>query len=198
MARKWLDIQLFVMIRPRGGDFLYSPEEFAIMQEDIRVAGEAGADGVVFGILNADGTIDAGRMKVLVDLARPMGITCHRAFDMTRDPFEAMETLISLGIDRILTSGQRPTAPEGSKLIKELIVRAAGRIAIMPGSGVKEHNFRKLVEETGATEIHIHLDKQVASRMDFRQPLVYMGVPGQSEFEHTLTDSNRIRIVTGK
>ncbi len=192
-ARKNLHIGLFVMIRPRGGDFLYSDNEFEIMQEDIRAAKESGADGIVFGILRPDGTIDLARMKILVNLARPMGITCHRAFDMTADPFQAMEDLISLGIDRILTSGQQPTAPQGALLIKNLITKSAGRIIIMAGSGVKEHNVAALVESTGAQEVHIHLEKQETSRMIFKQSSVYMGKPEQSEFEHTLTDSDRIK-----
>jgi copper homeostasis protein len=191
-ARKNLHIGLFVMIRPRGGDFLYSEDEFEIMKEDIRMARELGADGVVFGILLPDGTVDKERMKALVDLARPMGITCHRAFDMTSDPFKAMEDLISLGIDRILTSGLQPTAPEGAGLIKELIMRANGRIIIMPGSGVKEHNIAELIRGTGATEVHIHLEKQEPSRMSFKQQRISMGKPDQSEFEHTLTDWKRI------
>ena len=192
-ARKNLHIRLFVMIRPRGGDFLYSDDEFEIMKEDIKVARELGADGVVFGILKPDGTIDLERMKTLVDLACPMGITCHRAFDMTADPFQAMEDLITLGIDRILTSGQQKTAPQGASLILKLIQRSNGRIIIMPGSGVKEDNFEELIRKTGATEVHIHLEKQQPSRMIFKQPAVYMGIPDQSEFEHTLTDWERIR-----
>lgn len=192
-ARKNLHINLFVMIRPRGGDFLYTDEEFEIMQEDVRTAKTLGADGVVFGILLPDGTIDMERMKILADLARPMGITCHRAFDMTADPFAAMEDLIALGIDRILTSGQKPTAPEGALLIRELIHKAAGRIIIMPGSGVKEHNIVQLIADTGVTEAHIHLEKQEQSHMNFKQPSVYMGKPDQSEFEQTITDRERIK-----
>ena len=195
IARKKLDIGLFVMIRPRGGDFLYSGDEFEIMKEDILSARRTGADGVVFGILLPDGSIDTVRMQALAILARPMSITCHRAFDMTPDPFRAMEDLAGLGIDRILTSGQAPTAPEGAALIKELISRSAGRIVLMPGSGVKEHNVRQLVEFTGAREIHIHLEKQASSRMVFKQNSVYMGNPGQSEFHHTVTDRDRIRAV---
>ena len=191
-ARKNLHIGLFVMIRPRGGDFLYSPDEFEIMKEDIRMAKELGADGVVFGILIPDGTIDVRRMKELVDLARPMGVTCHRAFDMTADPFNAIEDLISLGVDRILTSGQQPTAPQGAMLIKDLINKSAGRIIIMPGSGVKEHNIARLIETTGAKEIHIHLEKQEPGKMLFKQSSVYMGKPGQPEFEHTVTDWKKI------
>jgi len=192
IARKNLHIGLYVMIRPRGGDFLYSDDEFEIMKEDIKVAKEIGADGVVFGILKPDGTIDSERMKTLVDLARPMGITCHRAFDMTTDPFQAMEDLINLGIDRILSSGQQKTAPEGAYLIRDLIHKSNGRIIIMPGSGVKEDNVENLICDTGATEVHIHLEKQQPSRMMFKQPDVFMGNPGQSEFEHTITDWERI------
>jgi copper homeostasis protein len=191
-ARKQLHIGLFVMIRPRGGDFLYSEEEFEIMKEDIRVAKELGADGVVFGILLPNGSIDMERMKVLVDLARPMGITCHRAFDMTADPMQAMEDLVKLGIDRILTSGQQPSAQEGASLIKDLIARSAGRIVIMPGSGVKEHNIASVLKSTGASEFHIHLDKQVPSGMNFKRSIVNMGNPAQSEYEHTLTSRERI------
>ena len=194
-ARKSLHIGLYVMIRPRGGDFLYSDDEFEIMKEDIRVAREIGADGVVFGILKPDGTIDKARMKELVELARPMGITCHRAFDMTTDPFLAMEDLIDLGIDRILTSGQQKTALEGAALICDLIYKSNGRIIIMPGSGVKEGNIEELIRITGAKEVHIHLEKQEPSRMIFKQPSVYMGIPYQSEFEHTITDWERIRKV---
>ncbi|MCX6267814.1 MAG: copper homeostasis protein CutC [Bacteroidetes bacterium] len=192
-ARKNLNISLFVMIRPRGGDFLYSEAEFNIMQEDIRVAKKTGADGVVFGILLPDGTVDVKRMNMLVKLARPMGITCHRAFDMAADPFRAMEDLIGTGIDRILTSGQQPSAIQGAGLIRDLILKSANRIIIMPGCGVKEHNAIQLIETTGAKEVHIHLDKQANSHMQFRQSSVYMGKPGQSEFDHPVADWERIK-----
>ncbi len=192
-ARKNLQIGLFVMIRPRGGDFLYSDDEFEIMLEDLRMAKNLGADGVVFGMLMPDGTPDVLRMKVLADLARPMGVTCHRAFDMTSNPFQALEELISLGIDRILTSGQQPTAPLGAVLIRDLINKSAGRIIIMPGSGVKEHNVASLIEFTGAREVHVHLEKQEPGGMIFKRPGVYMGKPEQQEFDHTLTDWKRIR-----
>lgn len=192
-ARKKLQIGLFVMIRPRGGDFLYSDTEFEIMKEDIVIAKELGADGVVFGILKPDGTIDKERMGELVLLARPMGITCHRAFDMTADPFRALEDLISLEIDRILTSGQRPNAMAGASMIRDLIEKSYGRIIIMPGSGVKEHNIVALIQKTGVKEIHIHTDKTEPSQMIFRQAGVFMGKPDQPEFEHSITDWERIR-----
>ena len=192
-ARKHMSAGLFVMIRPRGGDFLYSDAEFEIMKADLLRAKELGADGIVFGILCADGTIDEARTSEVILLARPMGVTFHRAFDMTADPFEAMETLIRLGADRILTSGQKRTAPEGAGLIRDLVARAAGRIVIMPGSGVKEDNLAALAGMTGATEFHVHLEKQVPGGMSFHQPGVYMGNPDRPEFEHTLTDRERIR-----
>jgi copper homeostasis protein len=192
LARKRLETGLFVMIRPRGGDFLYSDDEFEIMQEDILSARKIGADGVVFGILKADGTIDQKRMAVLCDLARPMGITCHRAFDMTEDPSVALEDLISLGIDRVLTSGQRSTANEGIPLIRQLMIQSAGRIAIMPGSGVKEHNIVEIIRETGVNEIHIHPDRKEPSKMIYHQDKVYMGTPDASEYEHPITDRVRV------
>jgi copper homeostasis protein len=192
IARFMLDIELFVMIRPRGGDFHYNQTEFQIMKEDILFAKTAGADGVVFGILRPDGTIDMERMAELVSLARPMKVTCHRAFDMTADPFASLENIISLKIDRILTSGQKPTALEGAELIRQLIRQAAGRIAIMPGSGIKEHNLLSVIELTGAEEIHIHLEKKEPSLMLYHQHSVFMGNQNQSEYEHVLTDWRRI------
>ena len=195
-ALKNLKIPVFVMIRPRGGDFCYSEEEFRIMKKDIRTAKELGADGVVFGILNPDGSIDKVRMKQLVSIARPLGITCHRAFDMTADPFEALEDLIEFGIDRILTSGQQMTAPEGAALIRDLIKKAQGRIIIMPGSGVKEHNVVELIRQTGASEVHVHPDKQITGRMKYHNPSVYMGKPDLSEHTITITDAERVKKIS--
>jgi copper homeostasis protein len=196
-ARKYLHIGLFVMIRPRGADFLYTDTEFEIMKQDILIAKTLGADGVVFGILKPDGTIDKERMKLLTDLSRPMKITCHRAFDMTADPFFALEELVALGVDRILTSGQQNSAMEGVALIRSLRERASGRIIIMPGGGVKEHNIVELIKETGVTEVHVHLEKQEQSRMQFLQPAVTMGKSGRPEYSITVTDAERIRKITG-
>lgn len=188
-----LTIPVFVMIRPRGADFCYSAEEFEIMKEDVAQAKELGAAGVVFGILRTDGTIDSGRMAELVRMARPLGVTCHRAFDMTRDPFEALEALISLGIDRVLTSGQSDSALIGAPLIKELIRRSSGRIRIMPGHGIKEHNLARVIEATGATEYHLYLTQQVRTSMEFERDGVRMGRPEQPEYEITRVDPERIR-----
>lgn len=192
VARKHLQIALFVMIRPRGGDFLYSDQEFEVMKEDIRMAKKIGSDGVVFGILLRDGSIDVERMKTLISLSRPMQVTCHRAFDMTADPVKAIEDLVALGVDRILTSGQHPTALQGAAAIRQFIKRSAGRIIIMPGGGVKEHNAVELIQATGAQELHSRLEKQEPSRMAFRQLHVNMGKPGRSEYEHARTDYDRI------
>ena len=191
-ARKHLHIGLFVMIRPRGADFCYSPEEFEIMGNDVITAKELGADGVVFGILKPNGTIDKERMSRLAKLAHPMGITCHRAFDMTVDPFNAMNDLIDLGIDRILTSGQNDSALLGAPLIRELIKKAQNKIILMPGHGIKEHNLKKVILETGASEFHLYLTKNQVTSMQFIQDNVKMGKPELSEYDHTIVDLEKI------
>ncbi|MBE0647594.1 MAG: copper homeostasis protein CutC [Bacteroidales bacterium] len=193
LARKHLTIPIFVMIRPRGADFLYSDEEVEIMRHDIRVAKELGADGVVFGILMPDGRMDSMRMKELVKLARPMGVTCHRAFDMTRDPMEAIDDLIEIGVDRVLTSGQTDSALEGASLINRLIRHAGNKITIMPGHGVKENNLMQVVKETGATEFHMYLTKEITGGMNFIREGVKMGKPDLSEYTYVEVDSDRVR-----
>jgi len=188
-------LKTMVMIRPRGGDFLYNETEFDIMKRDIKVARQLGAHGVVFGILKPDGTLDRERMLQLIELSGDMDITCHRAFDMTRDPFEAMESLIGMGIRRILTSGQQPKAPLGTKLIAKLVEKAANRIIIMPGAGVNENTIGLMVT-TGATEFHIAPTRQVESAMDFRNPAVNMGASGQDEYKTLIIDYERVKRVT--
>ena len=153
-AREKLRIPLYPIIRPRGGDFLYSDEEYRVMARDIEFCKKAGCNGVVFGILCADGSVDIPRCARLVEIAYPMGVTFHRAFDWASNPFEAMETIIRLGCERILTSGQRPTAEEGADLIDQLVRLADERIVIMPGSGVRASNIQALAEKTGASEFH--------------------------------------------
>lgn len=191
--RKRLNIGLYVMIRPRGGDFCYSPLEFEIMKEDVKMAGLMGADGVVAGILLPDGNIDVERMGILKALAGNMGFTCHRAFDMTIDKYKALEELIDLGVDRILTSGGKNKAPEGKGLIKEIIHKASGRIAIMPGSGVNEETILDLRDHTQAKEFHVTGRSLFPGEMKFRNPEVSMGdnitVP---EYDQWMTDPKRI------
>ena len=182
------------MIRPRGGDFCYSDLEFEIMQEDVKIAGLMGADGIVSGILNPDGTIDSERMGIMKSLAGNMGFTCHRAFDMTVDKIEALESLIDLGIERILTSGGKNKAPDGKELITRLIDRANERIVIMPGSGVNEDTIVNLRDNTGATEFHVTGRSLFPGKMQYRNPDISMGdnisVP---EYDQWLTDPERIR-----
>jgi copper homeostasis protein len=192
-ARQHLQIPIMVMIRPRGADFLYSDDEFEIMKQDIISAKVLGADGVVFGILKPDGSIDTVRMGRLVELARPMQVTCHRAFDMTADPIKALDDLISLGIERILTSGQSDSALLGAGLISKLIEHSAGRIIIMPGHGIKEHNLEEAIRLTGATEFHLYLTRKVPSSMQFARHDVKMGKPDLSEYGHEVVDVERIK-----
>ncbi|MGL6267965.1 MAG: copper homeostasis protein CutC, partial [Chitinophagaceae bacterium] len=139
-AKAKCSIPVFVMIRPRGGDFLYTDEEFRIMRDDIIQCREYGCDGVVLGLLKADGSVDINRTKELVQLAYPMEVTFHRAFDRVKDAHQSLEDLIDCGCTRILTSGLKPNAAEGVSLIRELVELADERIIIMPGSGVRSSN----------------------------------------------------------
>jgi copper homeostasis protein len=194
LARSRVEIGLNVMIRPRGGDFCYSDVEFRVMKLNVELAKKLGADGVVFGILNEDGSVDVERTGALIGLARPMSVTFHRAFDMTRDPYEAMEALVELGIDRVLTSGQEPSAFEGLDLITSLVRKAGDRITVMPGAGITERNVRKIVEHSGAKEVHVAAPVSVESRMRYRNTWCFMGGELRPpEFELTVTDPNRIR-----
>jgi len=169
-CRENFNVQLFPIIRPRGGDFLYSDEEVEIMMKDARLCKDLGCDGVVIGFLNADGTIDLKRTAKLIELAYPLEVTFHRAFDRCKNPFEAMEQLIEIGCQRILTSGQQPTAPRGIDLIARLVKAADERIIIMPGSGVRKENIKELAEKTGATEFHSSLRGKQKSKMEFIHP----------------------------
>lgn len=169
-ARQKVSIELFPIIRPRGGDFLYSDDEFDIMKEDILQCKKIGCDGVVIGLLHADGTIDKTRTSQLVNLAYPMSVTFHRAFDRTNDPFIAMEDIIDCGCERILTSGQQPTASEGIELIAALIKQADERIIIMPGSGLRSDNITSIAKKSGAVEFHSSARTTIDSKMSFNNP----------------------------
>ena len=169
-AREKLSIELYVMIRPRGGEFLYSAEEYAMMKDDIRLCRQLNCDGVVLGMLQADGTVDQDRCARLVEEAYPLGVTFHRAFDGTCDPFRSLEDIIGSGCERILTSGLQPTAAEGAGLISQLVERAGDRISIMPGSGVHAGNILDLAGKTGAVEFHSSARQFVAGNMVYRNP----------------------------
>ena len=166
-ARELLRIQLYPIIRPRGGDFLYSEEEYLTMLRDIDYCKQIGCNGVVIGLLTKDGSIDKERSARLVEAAYPMGVTFHRAFDWASNPYEALEDIIGIGCERILTSGQRPTAMEGADLIDQLVRAADERIVIMPGSGVRASNVIALAETTGASEFHTSARLKQASAMDY-------------------------------
>ena len=170
LARKKTIIQLFPIIRPRGGDFLYSDEEFVIMQKDILWCKQNGCDGVVIGMLKEDGTVDRKRTAKLVELAYPMSATFHRAFDRVLDPFQSLEDIIEIGCERILTSGKKPTAIEGSFLLKQLVEQSDERIIIMPGSGVRANNILEIAKQTGAREFHSSARTDQPSRMEYQNP----------------------------
>ena len=169
-CREAFDIALFPIIRPRGGDFLYTKDEFEIMKNDIKLCKELGCEGLVIGLLNMDGTIDMTRTSELIELAYPLEVTFHRAFDRCKDPFAALEELIEIGCQRILTSGQKPTVSEGVDLITELNKKADDRIIILPGSGVRKDNIKMLAEKTGCIEFHSSLRGKVKSPMQFIHP----------------------------
>jgi copper homeostasis protein len=195
LARKLLDIKLYVLIRPRGGDFLYTDLEYEIMMTDVRYCIETGCDGIVIGILNADGSVDKERCSKLVSMAKQwgLGITFHRAFDMCADQFQALEDIIELGCERILTSGGRNTAMEGSNVLAQLIKQADGRIEIMPGSGINEANVAELVAVTGATEVHSSARSPVRSKMIYKNGYIAMGGTNGDEYSYDVTDVERVR-----
>ena len=192
-ARSLPGLRLSVMIRPRGGDFLYTDDEVALMAEEIRLAREYGADGVVFGLLTPDGEVDETRTAQLVREAEGMEVTFHRAFDMTRDSRQALEAVIRTGCRRVLTSGGRNTAPEGLETIRTLVAAAAGRIEVMAGSGVRPANVLKIAG-AGVDAVHFSARRTVESRMRFRNGAVSMGgIAGIPEYASVGTDEETIR-----
>lgn len=187
------DIQIHVLIRPRFGDFCYTDHEYQVMLREVRLFKKLGADGVVIGILRPDGTLDVERMKLLVDEAGEMSVTLHRAFDVCRDPYEALEQAKELGIDTILTSGQKNHCLEGRELLKELVRREEGRITIQAGGGVDAEIIRKLQPNTGLHAFHMSGKRIVESSMEYRREGVSMGLPSLSEFEIFRTEQEKIR-----
>jgi len=196
VVRQNVSLDVFVMIRPRGGDFCYSSYEFHAMKRDISQCQRLSVDGIVLGILNPDGSIDKRRCKELIDKARPLKVTCHRAFDMSNDPFQALEDCIEVGFDRILTAGQQAQAVKGADLIGALIKKAAGRIAIMPGSGVNENTVEEIIRKSGAREIHFSATAFEDSRMVYRNAdIAGMGSDEGAEFKLRTVDPARIRSI---
>lgn len=185
--------KLHVIIRPRGGDFLYSPIEQRIMLKDIDNARQLEADGVVFGCLTAEGDVDIPLMKQLMEVAQGMSVTFHRAFDVCRNPQKALEDIINLGCDRILTSGQMPTAEQGIPLLKELQQQAAGRITLLAGCGVNENNIAHIARETGIHEFHFSARENIKSGMVYHNKAVSMGGTVQiDEYTRSVTTAERV------
>ena len=194
LVRQHVALDVFVMIRPRGGDFHYTSYEYHAMKRDIAQCQKLSVDGVVFGMLNPEGTIDKKRCKELIAQSRPLRVTCHRAFDMTRDPFEALEDCIEVGFDRILTAGQQPVAVKGASLIGDLIKKANGRIAIMPGSGVNENTVEEIIAKSGAQEIHFSATAFRESAMHYKNiAIAGMGSDEGAEFKLRTVDPQRIK-----
>jgi len=188
-CREAFDLLIYPIIRPRGGDFLYISEEFEIMLQDVKLCKQLGCDGVVIGLLNSNGSIDIKRTAALIEAAYPLGVTFHRAFDRCLDPFEAMEQLIEIGCERILTSGQKPTAPEAIELIAQLNKAADERIIIMPGSGVRKENIKMLAEKTGCVEFHSSLRDKVKSTMEFVHPAF---ANSEESYMNNAIDANQV------
>lgn len=192
-TRAACDIELNVMVRPRGGDFVYDRRELEAMHHDVAAFREAGADGVVLGVLRPDGTVDEERVADLVAAARPLRVTFHRAFDMTRDPRAALETLIELGVDRVLSSGQEASAPAGVRLLTELVEQAGERVVVMPGCGLRPANLVAVLDATAAREVHATAFELQDSPMAFRNERVAMGDEDQDEFARARTSVERVR-----
>lgn len=192
-AKELCTIAINVIIRPRGGDFLYTPAEVQSMLYDIEMAKQLGVHGVVVGCLTKEGDVDITLLDKLVTAAKPLSVTFHRAFDVCRDPFTALEQIINAGCDRILTSGQQSTAAKGIPLITTLVKKAAGRIIIMPGCGVRANNITEIEASTGASEFHTSARSIVQSKMEYRNENVPMGSSAPaSEFETEETDREKV------
>jgi copper homeostasis protein len=192
-VRKKIAIGLQIMIRPRGGDFCYSAEEFGIMQRDILIARQLGANGVVLGMLDFEGNVDKDRMRQLIELARPLKVTCHRAFDMTRDFNRALEDLVEMGADRILTSGGKKSAVDAMPTLAHLVHEAQGRISVMGCGELSIANVKAVVKYTHVREVHAGLGNPVPSAMRFRNQKISMGALANCEYQHIVVPESSVR-----
>lgn len=191
-VRDRISIELCVMIRPRGGDFCYSADEFEAMEKDVLAAKQLGADAIVFGVLDEDGRIDVPRTRHLVDLARPLKVTFHRAFDMATDLREALEDVIVAGVDRVLSSGGEQTAEAGIATLTKLINAANNRITIIAGAGITKINVRNIIAKTGVREIHASVRAPVPSRMRHRNERISMGAIKGREYARFVVLKDRV------
>jgi copper homeostasis protein len=192
-TRARIRIGLHVLIRPRGGDFLYAPEELAVLERDVAEARALGADGVVLGVLDVEGRVDRERLGALVARARPMSVTFHRAFDMARDRLQALEDLVAVGVDRVLTSGGERTAEAGAAALGALVRAAGPRLAIMGGGGVRAHNVRRLCAQTGLRDVHAGLEEAVPSPMRHRNERIAMGAAADREYTRFVVQEETVR-----
>jgi len=194
-VRRYASLDIFVMIRPRGGDFFYSEIEFEVMREEIAHARSLGADGIVLGLLDEQGRVDVPRTRALVELAAPLPVTFHRAIDMTPDPLAALDAVISTGVRRILTSGGKPNALRGAQEIARMVQRAQGRIAIMPGCGVTALNVAEIAHITGASEFHASVRTPLESPVQYRKRGVAMGDVRAGEYHRYEVRDENVRLL---
>jgi len=193
LLRQRVQVPLAVMVRPRGGDFCYSPDEFEVMRRDLVRLKAVGADLFVFGLLTPSGGVDVERTRELIAMARPLSVTFHRAFDMTRDPRAALEALIGLGCERVLTSGQEKSVLEGLDLLAELVAQAGDRILVVPGGGITERNLPRILRECDAREFHVSASTSRDSRMEFRNTRIPMGrTLAAPEYLQSVADAGRV------
>ena len=192
-ARKKVSIPLHVMIRPRAGDFYYSAEEFSVMSRDVLTAKQLGVGGVVFGILDLDGKVDIPRTRQLVDLARPLQATFHRAFDMSASLLQSLEDVVEAGVDRILTSGGAQSAIEAVETLRELVLASAGRVIVMAGGGIDDQNVEAVVKQTGVQEVHVGLRTPIASPMRFVKGNISMGTIKGQEYQRSVVTEDSVK-----
>ncbi|HKW17277.1 MAG TPA: copper homeostasis protein CutC [Terriglobales bacterium] len=192
-VRSKVSIPVYVMVRPRAGDFCYTADDFEIMEQDVLIAKQLGADGVVFGILKENGRVDVERTRHLVALARPLKMTFHRAFDMSRDLSESLEAVIAAGADRVLTSGGEQRVEEGIGVVRSLAAAAARRIAIMAGGGISDVNAHHVVVAAGVKELHASASAAVSSSMLHRNEKVSMGAIKGREYQRYVVVEERVR-----
>jgi copper homeostasis protein len=197
IAAVWdkIDIPLHVLVRPRTGDFLYTDDELDVMRRDIEQVKTLGVDSVAMGVLTADGDVDVERMRSLIELARPMKVTFHRAFDLVRDRDAAVEALLALGVDRVLTSGGAPTAAEGADAIAALVRAVGDRMIVMAGGSITAENVGALVAQTGVREVHVRGAARVDSAMRHRQDALSISKTGMGDYERSVTRADEIRRV---
>ena len=196
VVKQMVNIHVFVMIRPREGDFCYSDAEFSSMLLDVELARKAGANGIVTGLLNKEGTIDTQRLKRILQVTNGMEVTFHRAFDMVKDPGKSIKILADLGINRVLTSGGKRTAAEGHENIRNLILQANNKIIVLPAGNINQFNVNELVKNTDVSEIHLSAKKLFQSEMEFRNPEVTMGISNSvPEYFHIMPDHEVISAI---